>query len=89
VFGPTCSTRNIPDAAVIQRHLDHLPLHGGQTARVCIGLQESPPAPIALLAAKPLLAITGLAILHYCLTLTVRTSHGCFRHPLHSSRAPS
>jgi hypothetical protein len=81
--------RHISDPTPLERHLDNLPLHCGQAARIRIGPQERPAAPFALLTAKPLLAITRPAIFHHGFTLTVRTPHDCFRHRLFSSYALS
>src|SRR5215510_1779300 len=71
----------------MERHLDNLPLHLGQTPRIRIGPKDRPAASLALLTPKPLLAITRSAILHDFCTLPMRTPHGFHCHRLSSFRA--
>jgi len=80
-------SHDIPYPTPMERHLDNLPLHLGQTPRLRIGPKDRPAASLALLTPKPLLAITRSAILHDFCTLPMRTPHGFHCHRLSSFRA--
>jgi hypothetical protein len=81
--------RPIPDATPLEGPLHNLWLHGGQPSRIGITAYERPAPPVALLTAKPLLALTGFALLPHRITLTGRTPHDCFCPPPFSSLALS
>src|SRR5918999_4947924 len=75
----------MPYPTPIKRHLDHLPLHLGQTSLVGILAEKCPTTTGGILTAKALFAIARSPIFHHSDPLTMRTH---YRFNSHRSLSP-